>query len=305
MHPLALLGEHHHRRSTRDSVLARVHPLTERLALGLQLGEVLIRRAEVVIGRDQVRPGDPHRCFRAALALRIRRHARRDRQPVMAADGHDLRVAHRDPAHLINAHGPLVIGQRVRRRGPKRSQRPIERHHHRRHRLIPQRQHDPKARPRQPRAEQHRRPAANLGPVAIVPLHPQPRLRDPRPIPPPMPLPPAALGLRDRPTRRSLRPQIAHRDQRRVRLIRTDLPVRTLDQLLDLRREPVNHRPRSRRHRQPATSGIPGRHPMRDRLVITPAQLRRSPQRTGQIKRLQNLHDFLCFLQARLLDAPR
>jgi hypothetical protein len=223
----------------------------------------------------------------------------------MAPHAHDLRVTHRDPAHLIDRHRLLVIGQCVRGRGPKRSQRPIQADHHRRHRLIPQRQHDPKPAPRKPRAEQHRRAARHHRPIAVIPLHPQPRLGDPRPIPAPVPLPPAALGLRDRATRCALRPQIPHRDQRLVRLIRPDLPARTRDQLVDLRREPVDHRARPDRHRQPATSSVPDRDPMRDRLVITTSQLRRCTQRTSQIKRLQNLHDFLCFLQARLLDAPR
>ena len=125
MQPLALRREHHRRRSARDPVLAGVHPITEHLARMLELGEVLIGRPQVVIGRDDVGLGDTDRRLGAALALRIRRDARRDRQPVMATDRHDLRVAHRDPAHVIDRHRLLVVSQRVGRRATKAPQRPI------------------------------------------------------------------------------------------------------------------------------------------------------------------------------------
>jgi hypothetical protein len=54
--------------------------------------------AQVRVGRDQVGLGDPHRRLRAALGLRIGRHARRDRDAVVAADRDHLRMPHRDPA---------------------------------------------------------------------------------------------------------------------------------------------------------------------------------------------------------------
>jgi hypothetical protein len=61
--PTALLSEHHDRRTARDAMLAGVDALAEPLALRLQLGEVLIRRPEVVIGRHQIRLRDPHGRF--------------------------------------------------------------------------------------------------------------------------------------------------------------------------------------------------------------------------------------------------
>ena len=263
------------------------------------------RRQEVVVGRDQIGLRDPDRRLRAALGLRIARHTRRNRQPVVAADGHDLRVADRDPADMIDRHRLLVIGQRVGRRAAERAQRAVDRHHHRRHRPIAQRDHDPEPRPRQPRTEQRRRPAADDRAVAIVPLHPQPGLGHPRPCPPPMLGTPPPLGVSDRPPGRALRTHVAHRDQPLMRLIRADLPPRAIDPLLDLDRERIDLRPGPRRRRQPAARLITGTHPMRDRLVITPRQHRRATQRAGQVIRLQNLHHFLRVLQARRLQAPR
>ena len=182
----------------------------------------------------------------------------------------------------------------LRRRAAEPSQRPVQRHHHARHRLIPQRQHDPKARPRQPRAKQHRRPPANLGRVAVIPLHPQPRLRIHGRYRRPCSCRQRA-SLPEPLMRRSLRPHIAHRDKRRA-----TYPPRSS------RASATPTPPPSRRtdrpsnanfagHRQPTTSSIPSRYPMRDRLVITTSQPRRSSQRADQIERLQNLHDFLCF----------
>ena len=73
---------------------------------------------------------------------------------------------------------------------------------------------------------------------------------------------------------------------------------RPIDPLLDLHRERIHPRPRPHRNRQPATGLITGAHPVRDGLVITPGQLRRTAQRAGQVKRLQDLHHFLRALQA-------
>ena len=69
-----------------------------------------IERRRSHTDEDQIRPRDPDRRLRAALALRIARDARRDRQPVVPPDGHDLRVADRDPAHVIDRDRPLVVG---------------------------------------------------------------------------------------------------------------------------------------------------------------------------------------------------
>ena len=200
---------------------------------------------------------------------------------------------------MIDAHGLLVVGQRVGGTGPEHAQRPVQAHHHRRQRLVTQRHHHPEPAPCQPRAEQHRRPPRDLGSVAVVPLHPQPRLRDPRPRPPAMLATPPPLGLRNPPARRPLRPQIADRDQLPMRGIRPDLPVRAVDQLIDLLGEHRLHRrPRPLHHRHPAgLVTLPD--PVRDRLVITPDQARRRAERARQVIRLQNLHHSL-----RLLHVP-
>jgi len=55
-----------------------------------------------------------------------------------------------------------------------------------------------------------------------------------------------ALGAGDRTTRRALRTHVADRDEPLVRLVGSDLPVRAVDQLVDLHRERVDPRPRAR-----------------------------------------------------------
>ena len=223
----------------------------------------------------------------------------------MTGDLHDRRVADRDPAHVLDRHRLLVIGQRIRRDAIEPPQRPVQPDHHRRQRLLAQRHHDPIPRPRQPRAEQHRPRPGDHRPLAIVPLQPQPRLRDPRSRAPPVLLPPATLGLRHRPPRRALRTLIAHRDQLRMRLISTDPTARAIDQLLDLHRERVHQRPPPLALRQPATRRLPSGDQPRDRLVITPRQHRRPSQRPGQVIRLKDLHRFLRFLHPAGLQVAR
>ena len=129
--------------------------------------------AQVVIGRHQIGLRDLHRRLRATLRLGIRGLAGRDRQPVMTGNVDDRRVADRDPAHVIDRHRLLVIGQRVGRHTVEPPQRPVQPDHHRRQRLLAQRHHHPIARPRQPRAEQHRpraarRPARRRNPTAAT-----------------------------------------------------------------------------------------------------------------------------------------
>ena len=200
---------------------------------------------------------------------------------------------------MLDRHRLLVVRQRVGRNRAHHPQRPVQPDHHRRQRLIAQRHHHPKPRPGQPRAEQHRSAAGNLRPVAVIPLQPQSRLRDPRPRAPPMLLPPATFRLRDRPPRRPIRPLIPHRHQNPVRLIRPNLRTRAIDQLIDLPRERVHQRPTTRPLRQPTTRRVPSSDQPRDRLVITPRQRRRSTQRARQVIRLKDLHRFLAFLHIR------
>ena len=278
-------------------MLTGVDALTELDARLLKLLKRRVAVAEVVIGRDDVGLRELNRCFRAALALRIERHARRDRQPVMAADRDDRRVAHRDPAHMISRDGPFVVGQRVSRDAPNQAQRAVEAHDHARHRAIPQRQHDPVARPRKPRAEQARRASRDLRPVAVIPLQPAARLGHPRPRAAPVLNAPYPLRPSDRSSRRALRPQIAHQNELFVRLVRPDPALRQVNPLLDLLAVPLDPRTSANTRRQPAPSLITSPHPMRDRLVITARELRGAAQRARQIKRLKNLHNFLRSLQ--------
>jgi hypothetical protein len=93
----------------------------------------------------------------------------------------------------------------VGQRAAEPAQRPVERQHQARERPVDQRQHDPVATPGQPGAPQPRPAAGDERPVGEVPLHPQARLRQPRPRPPTVPLPPGPLRPRDRPPRRPLR----------------------------------------------------------------------------------------------------
>ncbi len=161
---------------------------------------------------------------------------------------------------MLDRHRLLVIGQRVGRNPIDQPQRAVQADHQRRHRLITQRHHHPKPAPRQPRAEQHRPHARHLGPVPVVPLQPEPRLRDPRPRPPPVLLTPPPLGGRHRPSRRAIRPRIAHRHQDRVRLIGPHMPARAIDQLIDLPGKRIYQRTAARPHRQPGPPP-PGQRP--------------------------------------------
>src|SRR5689334_17767912 len=68
-----------------------------------------------------------------------------------------------------------------------------------------------------------------------------------------------------------------------------DLALTAVDELLDLRHEPVNQpRPHGPGQRIPAR--IPDRHVTRHGLRITPGQLRGRPGRPGEVERLENLH---------------
>ena len=102
-------------------------------------------------------------------------HTRRDRDPVVAAGRDDHRVADRDPGDMIDRDRLLVVGQPVRRRPTEGAHRPVQTADHRRQGPVPRRDHDPEPRPRQPRAEQVRRPArrsSGPGPSPTAPTCP-------------------------------------------------------------------------------------------------------------------------------------
>ena len=171
----------------------------------------------------------------AALGLRIRRHTRRDRDPVVAADRNDLRMAHSDPSDVIDRDRALVVGQPIRRRAAEGSHRPIHTGDHRRQPAIPARHHHPEPRPRQPRTEQIRSSSGDDRARAPVPLRPHPRLGDPRPIHPPPTTAMVGLHLRHRPAHRAVRTLEPQRLQLVKGPVGADLGVRPLDPLLDLR----------------------------------------------------------------------
>ena len=101
-----------------------------------------------------------------------------------------------------------------------------------------------------------------------------------------MPLPPAAFRFRNRPPRRPIRPPVPHRHQDPVRLISPDLPrERSTNSSIFSANGSTNGRCRARtgaRHPH-----LPRRDQPRDRLVITPHQRRRPPQRARQVIRLK------------------
>jgi hypothetical protein len=70
-------------------------------------------------------------------------------------------------------------------------------------------------------------------------------------------------------------------------------------------RERIDPRPPPHRHRQPTPASVPGRHPVRNRLVITASERRRTTQRACRVERLKDLHHFLRSLQAGLPGTPR
>ena len=217
----------------------------------------------------------------------------------MARDLNDRRVPHRDPAHVIDRHRLLVVGQRIRRHAIHGTQRAIQADHYAGQRLVAQRHHHPKPAPGKPRAQHHRAHPGDLGPVAVVPLQPQPRLRDPRPRPASMPVPPPPLGLSDRPARRPIRPRIPHRHQHPMHHISPHQRARPIHLFIDLGRERVDQRPLTRPLRQPATRHVTRGNQPRHRLVIAPRQRRRCPQRPRRVRRLKDLHRFLAFLHRR------
>jgi hypothetical protein len=104
--------------------------------------------------------------------------------------------------------------------------------------------------------------------------------------------PPGLLGRRDRAPGGALRSAEAHRDELVVGNVGADQPVEAVHPLLDLVQERINgHHPPRLLIR--AEASITQRHIVRHRLVITAGQCGRGAIPTGQVERLQNLHDLL------------
>ena len=225
--------------------------LVAELAAGrLQLGERAGTRSQQVrLRRHQIGLRDPHRGLRPALGLRIGRHARADRHPVVPADLDHFRMPHRDPGDVLGGHGLLVVGQRIGRHPAEPAQRRIQAADHRRQRLVQDRQHHPEPRPGQPRAPQLRPPARDPRPSPQSHCSHSPGSGDPRPEHPPMPGPIRVLRRGHRPAGRAFTTREPHRQQPFVDHIRADPAVRALHQLLDLRQELVDRfRPRLPAH---------------------------------------------------------
>ena len=298
--PGAFLDQHL-RGDTPGHPVHAVVDLPAELGTGaLQLGEAAVLSKQIRLGRHQVRFGDLHRVLAAALACRIGRHARGDRQPIVLAELEHLRVAHRYPGHVLAGHGLLVVGQPVGRHPRKQAQRLIDRGHHRRQRLIQQRQHDPKPAPRQPRAKQLRANTIHPWAITKVVLKPHPRLSHPGPVHPPAPSPIGRLGLGDSPPGRALRTGVSQRDQLLVGHIRADLAARTVHPFLQLLPIRIHqHVPPLGAPRGQLTP-LPGGHQRRHRVMRTPRQLGGITQRARQIVSFQNFHDLL----GRLHSSP-
>ena len=208
----------------------------------------------------------------------------------MPAQRDHLRVPHRDPRHVLDGHGLRVVGQQVRRRPADSPQRLADAPGQGAQLLVPDRDHDPEPRPRQPRAEQQRLPAPHQRPVAPVPLQEHSRLRDPGPVAAAVACVPGRLHVRDRPARGPLRPPVSHRGDLAVHHVAADLPLGAVDPFLDLLQVRVDRlRPRRLLQRVPAR--VPDFHVPGDGLRIAAGQLRRRPRRTREVESLENLHD--------------
>ena len=276
-----------------------IHPLAPRVAVRLQPGEAGVLLAQVRLGRHQVRLGDLHRGFGAALGLRVEWPAGLHFAAVMAAQRHHARVADRYPGHMLDGHRLGVVGQQIRRRPADDPQRPVQARCQAAQALIPRREHHPEPRPGQPAAKQLRAPPADPRALPPVPLQPHPRFRYPRPVRPPAPGPPGGLQLGHRPPGRALRPAIAHRGQLAVHHIGADPAITAVDQLLHLGQERI-YRPGTAPGFQRICPGITQRHITGHGLTVSPGQLRRRMRATAQVIRLKNFHD----LPARLGHGP-
>ena len=267
----------------------------------LQLRERGVLVSQVRVSGDQVGLRQPDCGLRAALGLRVERDTRVDLSAVVAGDFHDLRMSDRDAGDMVDSDGFGVVSQHKRRHPTQPAQGGVQAGDQRRLGLVPDRDHHPEPGPRQPGAEQQRRPQLSArtrhpGALAPVELQPQARLSDPRPIRAPVPSPPSRLHLRDRASGGAFRPGEPHPDQPGMDHIRADLALAGLDPVLNLRHEPIQHpRPPARTRHRPTR--IPRRDIPTHRLRIHPRQQRSRVRTLRGVERLQNFHD----LPVRLL----
>ena len=301
MQALLLLDEHLDRCPPGHPMLTAVdlgHPRLTRID---QLRPRPVAVPQVGVGWHQVGLGDPHRRLAATLGFRIRRHTRRDRHAVVAADRDHLRMPDRHAGDVVDRDGALVVGQPIRRCTTKGPHGTVDTADHRRQPAIPARNHDPEPRPRQPRAEQQRRLRTDRRTGAPVPLGPHPRLGDPRPIHPPPTTPMVGLHLGDRSAHRAFRTGVTERSELVEGHVGTNLGVRPLDPLLDLRQERVDNplpplRSAAKQLAGVALGDIAGHGVMRHA-----GQLAGATQRPSQVERFQHIHDLLARLHSLLL----
>jgi transposase len=205
------------------------------------------------------------------------------------------------PRHVYaNYVARNIIGQRIRRDPAGPAQHRVQARDQRRHRPVPDRDHHPEPRPRQPRAEQQRVPQHPVRPrhlraLAPVPLNPQPRLSQPGPVRPAVPGPVTGPRRSNRAPRGPLAAPEPHRHEPLMSDISPYLPLGPVRPFLDLLQELIDQ---LRPHRRPAQ--ITGLRVTPHRLGIRAAQRRRRMRDTRHVIRLENFHD----LPVRLLHCP-
>jgi hypothetical protein len=294
--PGLLLTKRLHRCAAGHPVRPGVDLLAEPLAGTLQRPQAYVLAQQVRPGRHQVRLGDPHRRLRAALGLRVGGHAGGDREAVVAGGGDHVGVADRDPGHVLQRDGLLVVAQPVGRDPAEPAQRGVDAGDHRRQGLVHDREHDPVAAPRKPRAKQPGRPARDQRPGAVVPLQPHPRLWHPRPVHPPAASVERLLDRCHRPAGGPLGALVAQRAQLVVGDVGAQLAVAALHPFLQLRKMRVDQLlPGQRARRKP--TGLPGGDIAGDGVMVAAGQLGGVTVASGQVVGFQDLHDLLGRLQ--------
>ncbi len=298
--PGLFVGEHLVRGPPRHPVDAGVDHVAELLAGSLEVGEGVVGAQQVRLGRHEVGLGELDGVLTAALRGRVGRLAGVHGDPVVRCEGHDLRVPHRHPGDVSDRHSLLVVRQHIGRRPAQAAQHHVQGGEHGRGGAVPQREHDPEPRPRQPGAEQDRLAPVDDRAVAEVVLQPHARLGHPRAVDPAVAEVERGLRLVHRPPCGALGTAVAQREELLVGLVRADLPEGVVDPLLDLGQELFDQLRAGRGLVQPA-SGLPGRDVAGDGVMGTAGQLGGISKRSGQVERCQNFHDLPCRLNGFLL----